>query len=965
MFRKMFFIGLFCGITAVGFAQFYPTQYRPPNLNWQQLKTPHFRIIYPVGEDSVALRSGRILESQYNRAIQLTGGTLSKFPVLLNNYNDRSNGFVTSLHFRSEIDIHNFKGKSLNPRSGNWLETVEPHELIHATQFNNMGTFGLGTVLNLFSPDLARSIHGAIPAGIDEGLAVYHETEGVAPNGGRGNYPYFTNVFDSYYDSNSNEPWSMGQIVHRPTRTRPFLRHYMGGFEFTSWLHNSYGDDISRKALDYYAKWPFLGYGFALKKETGKWPAALYDDFKKQKVSENDLKTGRSFKEPEILFIPYEGADIHRPKWLDDSSLVFFGSFYNKKAGFFIYRLERREISRIYTTNIVQDYQYDLSADKSKILYSYYKASPIYDNTFKTQLAEIELSTQKRSDKPAGKLYAPSYDSLQILALAHRNASNSLVSYNTKNKITELANLKMDKIIQVEVNPANPDQWAVVANKRGLQALWIINRNTIQRDLQNPPNVSFKKASVFDPAWHSEGNRLLFTADIGISMNIYEYNIKKEQVKQLTHTRYNSYEASYNKEGNQIAFVQQVKNKAFPAVLPADAFYGALIDSSLWMPTEEKITFAQRPELGNNIDTSSEKWETSSYSPGLSWLKPRAVFPVFEEVSNQNIYRAGVQIHSNDVLQSQAYSADLFWLKDRVWYDLTYRNKQFFPGFKSRVFSEPGFRSLTFLTSEGDITQTILQQERSMALSIPIPVTLENNITFSSFKIEPEFRFSQIRFSQFEPATRPVSDFTNIPIVNVSASFSYKLQQNLRDVQPNSGIFLFTETEQRLSSGNQEINMLGSTFHTSITNAGAVAGGIFAYFAPLNRWNQSLRVGLSGLTQTGPVFDNQFLVSDGFSEPVFNGSDHLISLSTRYTIPLWYPDDGGFLVPLYLSNLYLVAFSNTVKPTTEPGFLESSRTVLGLGLRAQFKLSNLSFDIGFGFGFEPTRNKLNVFAGDF
>ncbi len=94
----------------------------------------------------------------------------------------------------------------------------------------------------------------------------------------------------------------------------------------------------------------------------------------------------------------------------------------------------------------------------------------------------------------------------------------------------------------------------------------------------------------------------------------------------------------------------------------------------------------------------------------------------------------------------------------------------------------------------------------------------------------------------------------------------------------------------------------------------------------------------------------------------------MASLSTRYTVPLWYPDDGGFLVPAYLSNIYLVGFSNTVADLDNysvSDFFEASRTVLGVGLRTRFRLSNLTFDLGIGIGFEPTRNEANPFVGNF
>jgi hypothetical protein len=72
------------------FYPLYPVQYRPPNQHWQQLTIPHFRIIFPEGQDSAAFRAAHILEKQYPEIKKLTGGSLSDFPIILNGYNGRS-----------------------------------------------------------------------------------------------------------------------------------------------------------------------------------------------------------------------------------------------------------------------------------------------------------------------------------------------------------------------------------------------------------------------------------------------------------------------------------------------------------------------------------------------------------------------------------------------------------------------------------------------------------------------------------------------------------------------------------------------------------------------------------------------------------------------------------------------------------------------------------------------------------
>ena len=958
MFRKLlapFCIIFFLSSTAL--AQFYPTQYRPPNQQWQQLQTPHFNLIYARGNDSTAIQMGRILEAQYPKAQQLVGGKLNNFPVILNDYNDRSNGFVSPLHFRSEIELPPIKGKTLNPQTGNWLSNVGPHELVHALQFSNFGNSFAVDILRLFSPDAARSLHSTIPIGMLEGIAVHHETKNISNQGGRGQYPFFTNKFNATFKS--SQRWSMGQLFHSSTDTRPFDRHYIGGYEFTAWLHANYGSDITRRTLDFFMRYPFLGYGVALRHTTGQWPNQLYNNF--EAAQEDSLQSIEAAETTQkALTIPFDGSTIRRPKWLSDSTLIFHGSFYNARPGFYKYALSTDEISRINTTNSVSDYRYDLSENRNRLLYSFYETNAIYDNTAKTELVEYNLSTGNRHQLTTnGRLYAPQYLGDKLLTLQTKPASSQLVSMDQTaptSHLDTLASIPNHQIIAVAPNP-NADQWAVVSNQNGVQALWLVDPQQPQQALQRPPTIVFEDGAIFDPAWHPGGEKLLFSSDFSGIQQLYEYNRTAETVEQITNSSFNAFEGSYSPDGQRIAYVKQVKNEQLPFVMATDASTGDKIAEPIWRPSQLKSVYMHQPAVSDSMVTQSKDWSTSSYSPGADWLKPRTVLPIFEEVSNRNNYQFGLGFHSNNLMASQSYSADLSYFEERLWYDVTYQNKSFYPGFKTRLYSQPSYRTI-------GTNQTLLRQERSLALSVPLPVRLNQNVVSTSLYLEPEIRRSQVRFSEVS-GTGNTSDFATFTAANIYAQFNYRLQQNLRDLQPNSGIVLYSELEHYLGADQLTFNAYGNQITFNSSTPTALRGGIFGYLSPLRRWNQSLRLGLRGLTQSGLLFDNQGLVSSGFSEPVLSGSNNLVAFNSRYTIPITYYDDGGLLLPFYLSNIYGVLFSNTVADPTFSDWQQQSRTVFGVGIRARFRVSNLSFSIGFGFGYEPTRGNTQFFIGDF
>jgi len=948
---------LFLGISSSAYSQFYPTQYRPPHQQWKFVKTPHFNIVYGGNNDSTAFQMGGLLEEHYHKVQDLVGGSLTNFPVILNAYNDRSNGFVTPFHFRSEIELPPIKGKALNPQTGNWLENVGPHELVHALQFNNLGSYNIPKFVSLFSPDLARSFHAAIPFGMLEGIAVHHETKNVSPHGGRGNFPVFTNQFNSTFKS--DQRWSMGQLFQISSNSRPFNRHYIGGYQFTAWLQHTFGPEVTRKALDFYMDFPFLGYGLALRHSTGLWPGQLYKRF--EEATKDSLSNYNEQHDEKPLNIPFDGREVRQPKWLSDSKLLFYGSFYNARSGFYSYDLKTNNIQRILTSNSVRGYQYDLSADKSSMVYSYYDTDALYDNTAKAELVEYNFHLNKAVQlTKGGRLYAPIFSGDSLLVLQTKAASSQLVSFtknnNSSGKIEPLLSLGEHEIIDLAQNPVN-DKLAIIVNKRGMQALWIVAPGHMQRDLQQAPDIAFSQGAIYDPQWHPGGEKLLFSSDFSGTHQIYEYSLDEQAVSKITNSTFNAFEGSYSPDGNRIAYIKQIKNERLPVVSSISKLHYSTIAKSKWQPSQSKLSFMNRPVVADATIKRSKNWETGEFSEGLTWLKPRTVLPIFEEVSNRNKYQMGIGVHSNNLLASQSYSGDFSYLEERIWYDISYRNKTFFPGFKSRLFSDPSYLTIP------DVG-TLLRQERSLALSIPTRFRLRQNIFNTTFFIEPEVRQSQIKYFELNPGNNS-SDFANFTIGNLYTQFNYRLQQNIRDLQPNSGFVLFSEVEHYFNSGDLSLSAYGNNISLNGRNATALRAGILGFFSPLRRWNQSLRIGIEGLTQSGFLFDNQSLVSNGFSEPVFTGSNNLLSFDTRYTIPLMYVDDGGLLLPFYLSNIYLVAFSNTITDPNFDNWYKNSRSVFGVGIRAQFRLSNLSFNIGIGYGYEPTRRNSQFFIGQF
>lgn len=961
---------------SLAFSQWYVplTLNRPGGLDWQEIKTEHFRIIFPDGEDSLAYRSAAILESHYAKTSELTGGTLKNFPVILNNYNDLSNGYVTSINFRSEIELPSIRGKGMNPQSGDWLETVLPHELVHAAHFNiqmplKEKKVSLSNFISLFSPDLARTIHGFPPYGLHEGLAVYYETESVAPMGGRGNYTFTMNRFNSNF--NGPNRWNMGQTLIPSDYSQPFNRHYISGYAFVDWMQNKYGEEVSKNAIRYHYHNFFLGYGFALRMKTGKWPGELYDMYEADleaeeakriaKISENT--TERS----EMIDTPFKGEETHAPKWIDENSFLFYGSFYNGRVGFYRYDLTTGNFKLLKETFGVSDYNFEI--DDNVLLYSSYQRDPLFPRTYISDVNKLDLLNRRSENITRNKrTFAPTTNGETTLALQTDGTNGRIVEIKKTGEINVIKEFTDANPISLEFNPNDSDQLAVIVNQRGVQALWITSLQSLSDDLENEPALAFKNASVHDPEWHPTENKIMFTLDGAPAMNVFEYNLDNQVITQITSSLFNAFEASYSPTGNRIAYIVQDDSERKLAVLDRKNFYNQPLTTASLLSGNELKEELNRPLLGNEIIDQIKTIEKTPYRGNFSWLKPRSILPTYEEKSGTA--QVGAVISSIDPLSSQAYSLEISGIQNRAWYDATYTNKTFYPGFELSAYSDPNF-FIARNPNSGDLF-SLMRQDRGFGLTLPFNYTFRGDTRFSSLSFYPGINAEQFKY--YDLSANELSDFSTRYTAEVFTQLSLGILNLPRDIQPSSGISFFGIYEKTLNEPTAVIQFPGGPANRFFTDQWSAYYGTFGFVSPFRKWNQSLRLDLQFLQQSdSPIYSNDTIVPLGFKDDEFpnfdltsgEGFSHIGRFSTRYTIPLFYPDNGGLTVPFYLSSIYLTAFSHTLTDMDSNDLLESSRSIFGGGLHLQFKVSNVLFDFGVGLAYEPTRNRTQLIFGQF
>ena len=244
----------------------------PTRLRWSQLRSPHFRLIYPRDVDSTARQTLTRLEQIYEPVSQSLGRRPRPIPIVLQNQTTISNGFVTLLPRRSEF----FTTAPQDPfLSGtlNWLDQLAIHEFRHVVQYEK-GLTGISLVAyRLFGYGALAGLSLGLPDWFFEGDAVGTET--ALSRGGRGRIP----EFDLGFRANllAGRRFSYPKAVGGSFRDN-VPNHYILGYFLTTYLRRNYNADAWSRILTRYYRFPLYPFSFSasLRRTTGLRVETLY-----------------------------------------------------------------------------------------------------------------------------------------------------------------------------------------------------------------------------------------------------------------------------------------------------------------------------------------------------------------------------------------------------------------------------------------------------------------------------------------------------------------------------------------------------------------------------------------------------------------------------------------------------------------------------------------------------------------
>ena len=761
----------------------------PPALRWQEVRTPHFRVLYAGGLDSAAQRTAARLEQLHGPGVATLGVQPRPISVVLQSQTTVSNGFVTFLPRHAEFFITPEQGLGLG--TVDWLDGLAVHEYRHVGQFEKARQ-GVGRVLGPLLGDGALGVAAVgVPQWFFEGDAVGTET--ALTRSGRGRIPYF----DVGLRANllAGQRYSYQKAVNGSLRDN-VPNWYVLGYFMTSYLKAHHGPDVWSRVLDRYYQFPFYPFSFSrgIRRTTGLTVEQLYSRsmveidsaWRAQLAARPPATPVREFavKESEKVFTQYQ-----YPQYVNDSTVLALKSGLGHIAQFVL--LSRTGRERLVFVPGQLNLPEMLSVDGGKAVWPEYQQHARWGQQIASELKVLDLATGRLMRLGQGQRYsaaALSPDGRRLVAARTDAAYHHalvVLDAQTGAEIQTLSNPANDFYQQPRWHPDGRRLVAVALRPAGKTLVLLDPANPVEsgRDLLPVANVNLANPQP----WR---DFVLYNSAQAGSDNLYAVSTRTGQTYRVTARSLGAYHAAVAPGGHTLAFHDYRATGARVVEVPLDTLaWVAVPPAQADSPGLYAALLAAQEPAGRLLPRLLARPDSAAPRYGVRRYVPLAhAFNLFSYgvVQNPAGTAVAVGLRSQDLLSTTQLFAGLGYDQTERTFSgtaaLSYQGR--YPVFDAD-FTYGGRDAA--VVYQGRLLRDQWQYARLTA-GVRLPLNLTHSKYFQGLNIGAYLLHEQV-FGYDLPVRRATETAANRPLnaVQTSVSYASQLRRSARDVAPRGG----------------------------------------------------------------------------------------------------------------------------------------------------------------------------------
>jgi len=914
----LIFMALLLFLVNTAKAQFFQTGQDPSQIEWRQINTGHFQVIYPEEFDKEAQRLTFVLSKVYDYGSKTMNFNPRKISVILHTRTANSNGLVAWAPKRIEL----FTTPHQQIYAQDWLEELGLHEFRHLVQLDKIQSELPFILKMLLGEQAAAIVTGTyLPLWFLEGDAVVTET--ALSHTGRGRLASFSMEYRAQLTELGRYSFDKAFLGSY----KDFVPdHYKLGYWMVGKSREKYGAQLWSDVLDKISNQPLsiTPLNSVLKKKTNMNSQQMYNQIFYDLANEwKQTINSIAINDPSMVS-PFRKnyTGYHYPEFYKDSFIVAYRTSIDDLGRFVLISPDKSE-KIIYTPGSIFDESVDIK--NQLIIWSERRADLRWTHADRSVILVYNIETKKKYEiKNENKLFSPiiSPDLKSFAAVEVDPGNNIFLS------VFDFNSGKLKQRFRTEDNQYFfTPCWDEKGEKLYFVSLSSKGKCINSYDLQTkefksitPPTFANLRNPVFT------NHQLIFSADFTGIDYLYSIDPESHQIFRIHTANFGADYPSEANSKNQILFSNYSAHGYQLSILHLTdkTNLKEVADISLQSNQLADNLATEESGIPNFVNNDSIKYRSKKYSKLHNLFNFHSWAPAYIDINSYEI-RPGVSIFSQNKLGTAETQIGYDYnVADHTGkYKLAFNYSGLFPEFNTELSYGNGASNYYQVTKIDTVIQRYTWNEVAANIDIRLPLNLSKGKYSSAFFPEIKYTFNRV----IPNASIPDRFYSgSYQAMTYRLYYYHLLNQSVQNLMPKWG--------QKFDLMYMHTPFIGN-------NLGSIAGIQAVLYFPGFAKNDGIKI-YQGYQQRN--FTHAYNFSDLVRYPRGFQSfqnNKMYSLAADYKFPILYPDFSigklVFIKRLKSSLFYDYAWLSVPSPRDKdgivyPNYSEFDMKSLGLEL---------------------------------